>query len=81
MIDKVRLEFFDHRSPIDHRRDPADGDGRPVKASVVAEDGLYEVMVIEDADGQTKVAVREGAGWSDAIPIAVLAKALRPSAL
>ena len=81
MIDRVRIEYFDHDTPTEHRRDADDDDGRPVKASIVADDGIYEVMVIEDQDGQTKIALREGAGWSDAIPLTVLARALRPSAL
>ncbi len=79
MLDEIRIEHFDHGTPRVIRRD--DADTRPVKVSVVSDERLYEVMVIEDADGQTKLALREGAGWSDAIPLRVLARALRPSAL
>ena len=81
MIDKIRIEHFDHRTPAEHRRDPTEDDGRPVRASVVTDGGLYEVMVIEDEDGETKVALRQGSGWSDAISLSILAKALRPSAI
>ena len=81
MIDRVRLEFFDHGTPVVHERDRANDDGRPVRASIVTDDQVYEVMVIEDEDGQTKIALREGAGWSDAIPLPTLAKALRPKVL
>lgn len=79
VIDEIRIEHFDHTTPAVHRRD-ADED-RPVRVSVVSDDRIYEVMVIEDADGETKLALREGSGWSEAIPLRVLAKALRPSAL
>lgn len=82
MIDEIRIEYFDHATPLVHRRDGNDDDdGRPVKVSVVSDDRVYEVMVIEDEDGLTKLALRQGSGWSDAIALSVLAKALRPSTI
>ena len=74
-IDRVRVEPFDGaRGPTEVETDAADPEGRPVKVAVHA--GVYELVVFESDDGDVRVAIRQGAGWGQDVPLAVLAKAL-----
>ena len=77
-VSELRVERFDGQGTL-RERHRIDDDARPVRVSVTA--GLYEIAVFEDAEGGVKVSFREGSGWTEGVPIAILARALKPDAL